>query len=348
MAPPISLKGRVPSETSKSHWKIHGTIGVWKKGQVVCHVFVFFVHVGSRCVELVAAWTKHHGSCPKTTHVKSLRSHKQQLHPATQCEFLCFWLPPSSMDPSVWIYGRDPYPDAPVVLLKDDKLPLASNASNLFMEFAQCRTDEMAESQPDEVQEVLDTQEALRDLQWTLVTVHGHHAIGLGSNRKKYERAARLGIVLSFLREGDMGYGYVRQSRPRLFSLFEKYQNGRSLGQAARPCNNSGSTVKRSPAQRQVCPEAKQAEAPPEAREVPDPWAVLPAWAASDSSEGTPWTMAKVESLRLRGERFPTEACHKVMEVFGRRFFDVLTVGGGPGNFMSRTSFLEFLVASHC
>ena len=43
-------------------------------------------------------------------------------------------LPTSAMVISVWLYGREPWPEAPVVLVTDEKEQLARNSSNLCME----------------------------------------------------------------------------------------------------------------------------------------------------------------------------------------------------------------------
>ena len=41
------------------------------------------------------------------------------------------WL--SAMAISVWLYGREPWPEAPVVLVTDEKEQLAQNSANLCM-----------------------------------------------------------------------------------------------------------------------------------------------------------------------------------------------------------------------
>lgn len=42
--------------------------------------------------------------------------------------------PMSDVAISVWLYGREPWPDAPVVLVTDEKEQLAKNSANLCME----------------------------------------------------------------------------------------------------------------------------------------------------------------------------------------------------------------------
>eukprot|EP00435_Cladocopium_sp_Y103_P011220 s1597_g2.t3 len=225
---------------------------------------------------------------------------------------------------SVWLYGREPWPEAPVVLVTDEREHLAKNSANLCMEMSGCPTAAIQESYPEEIQEALDLEESLAGLQWVFVTLDGRQAIGVGSKKKQYIRASRLGLALAHLtREGE-----VKKGRVRLCGLLETFQNARPLGDG---CDDT---------QHDLCAAMaalKEAEAPaPEPDPDPDldpdpldPWEQIPDWACGGSAVTTPLSISAVESCRIRGESFSTQVVCRILHLSTQNMLRLLRQSQG-------------------
>ena len=226
----------------------------------------------------------------------------------------------------VWIFGQEPYPRAPVVLLEDEKSPLGKMASNVCMEMSDHAIQDIKEHYPEQVGEALKCEDDLAGLSWVMVSLNNLHAIGVGSKKLRYHRASLLGLALAFCAERRV---QVSPERLCLWQLVEDFRNAKAL----RLQDVQG--VEQEAQDREDGDDLDLDEGPPvevfvevdvseETGGAKDPWDELPMWASSHATGALPLTMSQVEDVRLQGNGFSRQVVHEIIARSEQNMLDLL------------------------
>lgn len=230
----------------------------------------------------------------------------------------------------VWIFGREPYPLAPVVLLSDEKCKLAQSAANLCMEMSQHGLQEIREDYPEQVGEALKCEDDLAGLSWVMVSLNNLHAIGVGSRKLRYHRASRLGLALAFCAERRV---QVSPERLCLWQLVEDFKKAKVLGlQNVQEVEQEADTAEAQdrdldegpPVEEFVEVEVDVDVSVETGAMAKDPWYELPMWASCHATGSLPLTMSEVEDVRLRGNGFSRQEVHEIIARSEQNMLDLL------------------------